>query len=247
VRENPVFDTLAAELRPFLGVAVLAVLFLAISSLVHKYRLWQAEKMRRADRLLRGAGRIEQALSQLEPFGVPRELVEVCKAELLARYQEVQKLFPKLDGLAERLRRIEQGPRTDALTRNWSVPELASPAQLNSYNKGLTALVEFFAHETPQSELDAATRKTLREHLRTLRAEAYFTVLARLVVTSAENGDWTLAQNQAAQLLGFLRAKAPPTERGKGLYADASALAHRVQQHQVPGSDAATPGRAHAA
>jgi hypothetical protein len=234
-----VLNTLATELRPFLGVAILAALFLAISSVVHKYRQWQAEKMARADRLLRGAGQIEHALSELEAFGVPRELVDVCKAELLARYQAVQQLFPKLEGLAERLRRIEQGPRAEALSRNWTVPELPTRIQLNQYIKGLTALVEFFAHQTPLSELDADNRKSLREHLRTLRAEACFAFLQRELITAAENGDWGRAEKQAAQLMGFLRAKAPPTERGKALYAQASALAHQVHHHEIPTVDEA--------
>jgi hypothetical protein len=228
-------------LRPFLGVGGLALLFVAVASLVHKYRQVQADKMARSDRLLRGAGRIEQALARLERFGVPRELAESCRDELLARYRQVQELFPALPGLEERIRKIEQGLRPDAVTRDWTAPELADRAQLDTYTRGLTGLVDFFCEDGALATPDPGTRKALRERIRILRAEAHRGFRERVILSAAQAGEWRQALDEALLLLNFLRAKAPTSERGKALYQEAFALYQDVEQKRLPGQAEQSP------
>jgi hypothetical protein len=133
------------------------------------------------------------------------------------------------------MRAAEKGPPAESLTRGWIAPDLADAAQLDRYTKALTGLVDFFASEAPVSELDARGLRTLREQLRTLRAEAHCGFRRQAMQAAAEAGEWGHAREEALLLLGFLRAKAPASERGKALYKEALGLYHDVEHRRTPG------------
>jgi hypothetical protein len=231
-----VLELVSPELRPFIGVGALALLFLAAASLIHRYRAWQAERLVRAQRLLRAADRLERVLMHLQGAPLPRELLEWCKQDLLSRYRQVQELFPKLQELEERIQAAER-MRSDAGTAAWEAPQMHSAAELRHYARGLTALVEFLSPGAPGAQASSARARELRERLRTLRADAQAAYHTRTALEMAEAGHWDRAQAEALQLIGLLKAKAPPNERGKALYRSAVALYQDLMYRRLPSPD----------
>jgi len=238
-----VLELISPELRPFVGVTGLAVLFLATVSLIYRYRAWQAEKLARAQHLVRSAERMERVLMRLQGQPLPRELLDLCKQELLARYRKVQGLFPQLPDLEGRIQAVER-LRTDHAAATWAAAELHHAAELNAYTQGLTALVELLTAEWLTPKLDPPRLRELREQVRTLRAEAQSAFHTRAALEFAAAEDWKQAQAEAVRLLGLLKAKAPPNERGKALYRAALLLYQHLVHRRLPPADGPGGGAA---
>lgn len=232
------FDLVSPNLRPFLGVIGLTALFLSAASLIHRYRTWQAEKLARAQRLMRGAEQLEHAFAKLQGWPLHRDLLDLCKQELIYRYRTIQELFPKIPDWDARIQAAEQLPM-DHATPTWEVAEMQNTEELGAYTKGLTALIEFLAQQRLTSNSNPARPRELREQLRTLRAEAQSNFRTQTALEFAEAENWVQAQEEALRLLTFLKAKAPPNERGKTLYRNAFALYQHLLQRQLPDANGA--------
>ena len=229
-------ELISPELRPFVGVTGLAGVFLATVSLIHRYRAWQAEKLIRAQRLLRGAEQLERVLMRLQGQSLPRELLDLCRQELLARYRGVQGLFPKIPDLEERIQAAER-IRMDHAVATWTAAEAHNAAELKTYTKGLTTLVEILATEWLTPNLDPSRLRELRERVRTLRAEAQSTFHTRAALEFAQAEDWQQAQSEMVRLLDLLKTKAPPTTRCKALYRSALFLYQHLAHRRLPPTD----------
>jgi len=230
-----VFVGLSPQFQPFVGVLILTVVFVMVASLIHKYRLWQAEKMRKAQRLLSGADRLEGIVQRLGAQALPQELGEFCHDELLARYRAVQGLYPADENVGKRIAAVE----TSNLGRGvgWDVPPVENEGVLNMHTAAMNGLVDFLTTETLHSSLDPELRRELRERIRVLRAETRFAYCERTSLEFAGNGDWDKAQNQMLRLMAFLREKAPPNERGKALYQKATDYYRHYNHRQMPGEE----------
>lgn len=229
-------DWLPPEFRPFTGVLALAVLFVAVSSLIHKYRLWQAEKLKKAQQLFSSALRLEKAMVAMEGLPVPQEVGDFCRSELLARYRVVQSMFANFNGIQERIDGAEG--RRPGRGGSWEPPRLESEDQINRHTLALTAAVDVLSSQPLYSNFNSSTAKELRERIRTLRAETRFEYYGRSTLKAARSGDWNKAQNDMLRLMSFLRQKAPPNERGKQLFQQATELYRYYNHRQVPGADA---------
>ncbi len=227
--------SIPAEFQPFIGVLILAVLFFFTSSMIHRYREIQAQKMQRAQQLISGADEIEHALIRLSGMELPRELGDFCRQELVIRYQEVNKLFPAMEDVQQRLRQAEamdsgQGP--------WELPNLETQAQLNSYTLGLSGILDILSNRGAKSLDDVEKVKSLREKIRAIRAQAQYEFHARHSREHAEKGEWGRAQEEILKLMGYLKAKAPANEMGKALYQQAAQLYHHYLHQEVQGEAA---------
>ena len=124
---------LSARLQLGLGVFALAVVFVSVASLIHKYRLWQAEKIGKAQKLLSGAQRLETILAVLEGFALPQDLGDFCRDELLARYRGVQLLFPSSEDVKQRIGDTEL--KHPGRGGTWDPPQLPDETALNRYTR----------------------------------------------------------------------------------------------------------------
>lgn len=234
------FDWVSPEFSPFIGVAVLGFLFMAIASLIQKYRNWQAEKMSRANALLRGAVLLEQAQQHLQGKPVPREVNGFCRQELQERYKRVLELFPDYPGLAERIERAEQGSGRE--TNSWEPPELEGAGDVGPYVMGLTCVVDYMSSHPPLMDLDAERARMLRERLRILRAETRFGFHNTRVRQAAGEGNWVAAKKEALKLMGFLKEKAPANTQGKTMYHQTLELYRCLEHRELPERMQATDG-----
>ena len=231
------FDFVSPEFRPFIGVALLAVLFLAVASLIQKYRVWQAEKMRKAQGLVRGAAQLRSALVQLEGLPLPREVAELCREEQLLRYQAVRALFPKYQGLDEQAADAERiGPVTSG-EQAWVPPQLDSSARYEVYVKSLSGILAFLSNERCLGGADPTAARALRVKLRTLRAEAQYAHYRRIALEAAQVGDWNQAVKHVLALLSLLKEKAAPNDRCKTLYHMALELYRSLAHHELPSEE----------
>lgn len=234
------FDWLTPEFRPFVGVFILAIVFVAVASLIHKYRLWQAEKLSKAQRLFAGAQHLEKALQAMEGLTLPQEVGDFCRSELLARYRAVQALFRRFDGIQQRIAEAEG--RHPGRGGNWEPPRMETEAQVNRHTMALTGVLDAISSAPLYSNLDPATCRELRERIRVLRAETRFEFFGRSTLKAAQAGEWNKAQNDMLRLMGFLRQKAPPNDRGKELFNQATELYRHYNHRQIPGHEAADGG-----
>jgi hypothetical protein len=231
------------EFRPFIGVAALALVFIFVASMIHKYRLWQAEKMAKAQRFLRGAKHIEGALESIGAIALPRSVTRLFKEERVLRYQEALRLMPQYEDASERLRQLESSHEGEGADPGWDAPDFNDAQQASGYAAGLSELVAYLTLERSLSELSVADAKTLREQLRTLRAESKAKFHHKVAEAAAEQGDWEKAQQEFMLLITYLKSKAPSNERGKVLYQEALDAYQDVFHKRLPGKkmdDAAT-------
>jgi hypothetical protein len=233
-----VLDWLTPEFRPFGGVIILAVLFVAVTSLINKYRWWQADKLTRVQRLMAGAERLQKALQDLETMVLPPELGDFCRNELLARYRTVQTLMPSYEGVGQLIAETES--KHPGRGGSWDPPRLEDERAVNRHTAALTSLVDFLASEPLRGGMQPAANRALRERVRVLRAETRFAYYERATLEAARAGNWVKAQNDVLRLMGFLRQKAPPNEHGKELFNRASDLYRHYNHRQIPNGLAAT-------
>ncbi len=233
-------DWLTPEFRPFVGVFILAVVFVVVTSLIHRYRLWQADKMNKAQRIYAGALRLEKALQAMEGLSMPQEMGDFCRNELLARYRAVQSLFSNFDDIGQRIAEAEG--RHPGRGGNWEPPHLDTEAQANRHTIGTTAVVDILSTERLYSNLDPAASRELRERIRILRAETRFGFFSHGTLEAAQAGEWNKAQNDMLRLMGFLRQKAPPNDRGKELFQQATELYRHYNHRQIPGQESGDGG-----
>ncbi len=231
------FNLIPTEFHPFVGVLGLAILFIMVVSTIHRYREWQAEKMARVGRLMAGATAVEHAILHLKDIGMPQELGDFCREELLTRYREVETLFPNMDGNRERIGhadglRLGQGP--------WRVPAIADKAQLQTYTLGLSGLLGMLSEHGVKFQQGAQHVRALREKIRVQRAVAQYLYYAKSSRDAAINGEWSQAQEEVLHLMDFLRAKAPANERGKMLYQHAAQLYHHYTHQELPTEEETT-------
>lgn len=232
------FDFVSPEYRPFIGVGVLTFLFIAVASVIQKYRVWQAEKMAKAQGLMRGANKLRLAVERLNGLPLPRDVAELCKQEQLVRYQGVRLLFPNFDGLDEMLADAERGAAGATGDAAWVPPALEDSGQLGGYSAGLTAVLDFLSTERMMTgAVDAGQSRDIRERLRTLRAEAHYDFYRKTALEAGRLGDWEKAVKDTLKLLAYLKAKAAPNERGKQLYSDALALYRLLSHEELPPED----------
>ncbi len=225
------YAVIPPEFHPFVGVVGLAILFLMIVSVIHRYREWQAEKMTRAGRLMAGAAVLEQATQHLGEIGIPQELGDFCREELLVRYRDVAVLFPNMEGLQERIGQAEslrlgQGP--------WEIPAISSKTQLKTYHQGLSGLLDMLSNCEAKSLQNNDSTKALRNKIRTLRAESMYSFLEKSSLEAAANGEWSRAQDEVLRLISFLKSKAPANEQGKRLYQQSAQLYHYYIHQELP-------------
>ncbi len=225
------FNWIPIEFHPFVGVIGLAILFVMVVSTIHRYREWQAEKMARVGRLMVGATALEHAILRLADIGMPQELGDFCREELLIRYREVEKLFPNMEGVRERIGhaeglRLGQGP--------WRVPAISDEAQLQTYTLGLSGMLDMLSKHGAKSLAGVQSVRALREKIRVQRAEVQYLYHAKSSRDAAVNGEWSHAQEEVLHLMGFLKAKAPANERGKMLYQHAAQLYHHYTHQELP-------------
>lgn len=216
-----------------MGVLFLTLLYMGAANLIHRYRLWQAEKMAKVRGLLRGAERVITALDSLAGVPLPRELSNLLAGELVARYRAIQNLFPRYEGIEERISEAQGRIRTSGADPGWKPPNLTERVQLERYLQGLTGLVGFFQEERLVESLDSQPTRELRERLRTLRAETRAEFAKRSASAAAGRGDWEQAQKESQKLLAFLKQKAPRSDRGKELYRDAMLFHQQLLRHQL--------------
>jgi len=235
-----VLDWLPPEFRPFVGVFILAVLFVAVTSLIHKYRLWQADKVGKAQRILSGAQHVEKALQAMEGLVMPREMGDFCRDELLARYRLVQSMFANFEGIQQRIKETQS--RHPGRGGNWETPHLESEAQLDRHTAALTEILDVMSTQALYSSMSPEANRELRERIRLLRAETRVEFCSRKAYAAAEAGAWDKAQNDMLRLMGFLKSKAPANERGKELYQQATDLYRHYNHRELPGQESAGPG-----
>ncbi|GEM_PF-5409500 len=224
-------DGLAPDLRPFIGVGVLLLLFLAMASLVQKYQAWQAEKAARAQRLIRGARRLARGLDTLGPGYLPPDLLQVLEDELRTRYQAVLTLFPQDARVAAWLEELGQGSTPERLDAEWTPPEVKDDADLTRFSQGLTLLVVWLREESGEALLPEDARQ-LRERLIALRAQVHYAYRIAQAHDRAAEGDWDGALAAVNLLLLFLRERAPRGDQGKALYAQAMEVYQRLMHKQ---------------
>jgi hypothetical protein len=226
------------ELQPFVGVGVLAVVFVFVASLIHKYRLWQAEKMAKARKLLRGVKQIEVALEKIANVALPRSVVRLFKAERLLRYQKVLQLVPQYAEMNERLQQLERSHESEGGDPGWDPPALTEARQVASFTAGLTGLVTYLTEEQVLSEdFDANAAKLMREQLRTLRAEIKARFHSAVATEAAQQGNWEIAKKESLLLLNYLKTKAPPNEQGRALYQQAMDLYRHFSHKKLPSGE----------
>lgn len=235
-------DLIPDDLRPFAGVLFLTLLYVGAAHLIHRYRLWQAEKMLKVRGLLRGAERISTALDAMGGLPLPRDLLNTLVAELLARYKGVQALFPHYEGIEDLISDAQGRIRPGTADPGWKPPSLTERTQLEHYLQGLTGLVAFFQEERPM-EVSAQQAREWRERLRTLRAETRSEFARRNGRAAAERGDWAQAEKESQRLVAFLKQKAPRNERGKQLYREAVQFHQQIIRQQLPEPHPAEKGR----
>jgi hypothetical protein len=238
---SSMLDLLSPEFRPFVGVFVLTVLFVSVASLIHKYRLWQADRMAKAQRLLSGAQRLEKALQAMNGIVLPQEMGDLCRNELLFRYRGIKVLFPNFDGIEKRIAETEA--KQAGRGGGWDAPQLETEAEVKRHTAAMTEFVEFLSTGPFYSDLSPEAGKTMRERLRTLRAETRFEYFEKSTLAAAQAGDWNKAQNDMLRLMGFLRQKAPPNEKGKELFQKATDLYRHYNHRQMPGEEAGEGGK----
>ncbi len=228
------FDFVPAEFRPFIGVAVLAALFVSVAGMIQKYRAWQAEKMAKAQSLLRGAGLLRRSVARLEGLPLPKEVAELCRDEQIQRYEGVKALFSNYEGIedlsaeARRLGPVAPGDKA------WLPPLLDTPAQFEAYTTALSGILEFLSTERCVSGLSAAAAKDLRVRLRTLRAEAQYAHFRQVSVELAQRKEWDKAVKETLKLLALIKEKAAPNARGKELYHEVLALYRLLAHKELP-------------
>ena len=227
---------IAPDLRPFVGVGVLLVLFLAVVSLIQKYQAWQAEKAARAQRLVRGARRLDRALEAVGEDHLPPEVVETLRGELMARYQASLALFPRDARVAAWLEALEQGGTERQAGSKWTPPEVKDDADLAALSKGLTLLIAWLREEAGESLAPEEARQ-LRERLIALRAQYHYGYRIGQARALAAEGDWDGALAAVNVLLLFLRERAPRGEQGRALFAQASEVYQRLVRKQSPGPE----------
>jgi hypothetical protein len=244
------FDLLSPELRPFIGVTGLALVFLAFASLIQRMQRWQEQKYARSQRLMRGARILEHVRQSQGSFALPRDVSTFCDNELLVRYRMLAAMVPGLEGIEERIRQAERDVRGDGHDSrpDRSPEDIGDLAQLEAYGSALSALLEFFATQRPVTDATGARVGQLRERLRILRAQVYFRLYYRRVLASAREGDWRDARSAAAELVEWQRIKAPPNPDGDEVYRQAVELYRYISCRQlptaVPADQEVEPGRA---
>lgn len=95
---------MSGEFNTLLAVAGLILLTLMSASVVRMYQQQQAVKRQRLGILQAGIEKIEQLLDETQRLGLSREMRVLLLKEKQSRVRAMQRVFPKLPGIDERLR-----------------------------------------------------------------------------------------------------------------------------------------------
>jgi hypothetical protein len=196
-----------------------ATLFLA--SVHQRYQRHQAEvraAVRRCESTLLLIG---GALSDLGPVPLSRELRVLLRADILARYRRIARLYRGYPDIRQRVAEAETALHAEGDLPGNNLGPIENEQVFRRFTSALDGLHDIVRHNRMLQPLPADVRGIFERELGERRAE----VMARFHLVAArqleQDGDLTKARAHLTTLMQRLRRMGPSTPFVKALYAEA--------------------------
>lgn len=230
-----------------LAVLGLIVATLFMSAVVKRYQAQQALIRARIQRISVGISTIEQSLETLRGVSLSRELRLTLRGDVLARYQQIARLYRRYPVIAQRLQAAEQAMQAEGGSVASGVGPIADSQQFTKIMRAIDALHDLVGEGQTIQPIPNDVRGIFCRELGERRAEAN----ARYHLTRsqhyAEDGDASRARAHITTLMQVLKKRGPDTEFVRELYAEAeqalngAGTANRKKTAEAEGSTQETP------
>jgi GNAT superfamily N-acetyltransferase len=194
---------------------------LLLASVHHRYQLHQAEVQGQVRRLEHGLLRIKGALDQLGMVPLSRELRVLLRADVLARYQRIARLFRRYPEIRTRVAEAESVLQSEGPTNAAGVGPIADQQTFTRFTAALDTLHEVVRHGDLLQPLPPDVRTIFERELGERKAE----VLARFHLVEAHRwqglGEFSQGRSHLTMLMQTLSRQGPSTPFVKALYAEA--------------------------
>lgn len=194
---------------------------LVLASLHHRYQLHQVEVQSQVRRLEHGLLRTKEALDQLGMVPLSRELRVLLRADVLARYQRIARLFRRYPEVRTRIVEAESVLQSEGPSGGAGVGPIADQQTLTRFTASLNTLHEVVRHGDLLQPLPPDVRMIFERELGERKAE----VLARFHLVEAHRwqglGDLSQSRSHLTMLMQKLSRQGPSTPFVKALYSEA--------------------------
>lgn len=219
-----------------------ATLFLA--GVHQRYQRHQAEVRAAVRRFESGLLKIAGPLSELGPVPLSRELRVMLRADILARYQRIARLYRAYPDIKRLIAEAETALHAEGELPGRSVGAIESEHAFRRYKSSLDSLIEVIHHGALLQPVPRDVRGIFERELGERRAE----VMARFHLVEARRleraGDISNGRAHLTTLMQRLRREGPSTPFVQALYDEAEqalvALGRRAFEHDDAPGDVAT-------
>jgi hypothetical protein len=204
-----------------LAVTGLLLATLVLASIHHRYQLHQAEVQSQVRRLEQGLLKTKEALDRLGMVPLSRELRVLLRADVLARYQRIARLFRRYPEIHVRIAEAESAVQSEAPSAGGGVGSIPDQQTLVRFTAALDSLHEVVRQGDLLQPLPPDVRMIFVRELGERKAE----VLARFHLVEAHRceglGDLAQSRSHLTTLMQKLSRQGPSTPFVKALYAEA--------------------------
>jgi hypothetical protein len=226
-----------------LAVLGLLAATLLLAAINHRYQRYQAEVRAAVRRFEARLLQITEALAALGPVPLSRELRVLLRADVLARYQRIARLYRRYPDIRQRLAEAETALHAEGDLPGRNVGPIDSEQSFRRFTSSLDNLIDIIRHGALLQPVPRDVREIFVRELGERRAE----VMARFHLVEArrleQQGDLTKARAHLTTLMQRLRRLGPSTPFVQALYDEAEqalvALGRRAFETQPQPADGA--------
>lgn len=204
-----------------LAVLGLVATMLFLAGVHHRYQRHQADVRVAVRRFESGLLQIAEALGALAPVPLSRELRVLLRADILARYRRIARLYRSYPEIKRLIAEAETALHAEGDLPGRSVGAIESELAFRRYKSSLDSLIDVIHHGALLQPVPRDVRGIFERELGERRAE----VMARFHLVEArrleKSGDITNGRAHLTTLMQRLRRAGPSTPFVQALYDEA--------------------------